>query len=253
MSKLTGATTTDKYSASKTSMMALADKYSQLYGIDDPNILRSIIQAESNWNPNAVGDKGMSYGLLQNHLKGRGSGHKPSDLLDPDYNLRLGMPEISKWYQTGRAMGLSGADLARFVGQKAQRPAAGMEEGYARAYGQLTSGSGSGTGTSHGGLSVQGMAQLQSATQQVAPSVNALRGVDQAGFARMANAQMMTNTLLSSAIAQLTRIAALVAQPPKVIVQGTAGASLGRASVQQAGDSGLGRAGVNGNPGRYIG
>jgi TP901 family phage tail tape measure protein len=229
----------------KAALVAMADRFSAQYGLKDKNVLRAIIQAESQWNPNAVGDKGASIGLLQNHMRGgRGTGYTKAQLLDPEFNVRLGMAEISKWYRQGEALGLSGPDLARYVGKHAQRPAAGMEEGYAKAYSKVGGLSGSGP------LPVQGMPQLQSATQQVAPSVNALRAADQAGFARMAMAQTLTNTLLTNVVMHLVRIAANTAKP--IIVQGGSASGGGRSAVQQSGMAGQGNQGTSGNPGRYL-
>ena len=54
----------------------------------------TIAYGESGFNPAAVGDRGMSYGLFQNHLQGRGAGHSPDRLRDPNYNIDLSLPEL---------------------------------------------------------------------------------------------------------------------------------------------------------------
>src|SRR5437879_9617571 len=60
---------------------------------------------ESSYNPNAVGDRGTSYGLTQLHTPGGiGDGHSPVELLDPVQNLAIAMREIQ------RRMNLSGGD-----------------------------------------------------------------------------------------------------------------------------------------------
>jgi soluble lytic murein transglycosylase-like protein len=103
----------------------LADRYSARYGLDDPRVLRALILAESEGNPRAVKrtESEWSVGLLQaNRLGGRGEGHSEADLLDPERNLALGMPEIAAAYRQAVADGYRGAPLAVRVAELAQRP-----------------------------------------------------------------------------------------------------------------------------------
>lgn len=197
------------------SLVGMADRFSEQYGMTDKGVLRAIIQAESQWNPNAVGDKGASIGLLQNHMRGgRGTGYTKAQLLDPGFNVRLGMPEIAKWYKQGEAQGLHGADLAKYVGQHAQRPAAGMEQNYATAYHRglsqpannaLLAQVGGGRG-----LQIQGITQTNSTLTSI-HSANRSMMTNTASLPRMA-ASLATIALSSSQqIALLARIAAGIA------------------------------------------
>lgn len=56
----------------------------------DPALVAAIVETESRFDPSAVGDEGMSYGLMQLHLQGAGAGHTPEELLDMATNLDLG-------------------------------------------------------------------------------------------------------------------------------------------------------------------
>ncbi len=57
----------------------------------DYYLITAIISAESSFNPLAIGDNGDSYGLMQLYLGGAGYGHLPSQLLEIDYNLEVGV------------------------------------------------------------------------------------------------------------------------------------------------------------------
>lgn len=50
-----------------------------------------MVDAESGWNPNAVGDSGHAIGLLQLHDAGLGRGMTRDERLDPETNLRRGI------------------------------------------------------------------------------------------------------------------------------------------------------------------
>jgi soluble lytic murein transglycosylase-like protein len=116
---------------------SLADAYSARYGLDDPGVLRALIAAESRGDPGAVNRtaKEWSVGLLQlNLLGGRGAGHSEAELLDPDVNLALSMPEIAAAYRRATAEGYAGARLAVRVAQLAQRPDPSTLWRYAAAY-----------------------------------------------------------------------------------------------------------------------
>jgi len=125
-------------------MRQLVRKTAQQWGMDDPLVLEAIVAAESGFIPDNVGDAGMSFGLLQNHLKGRGAGHPIDKLKDPVYNLGIGQQEIMAAYRQGKQAGLVGPQLAVFVGKVAQRPAAGYEAHYGTKYQELSGGGGTG-------------------------------------------------------------------------------------------------------------
>lgn len=104
-------------------------------------IMHAIALAESNGNPGAVGDGGISIGLYQNNMKnGRGYGHTKEQLLDPEYNTRLAANELVKYYKQGVKKGLSGANLTAYVSKYGQRPAPGNEWSAAKFFGNVVSG-----------------------------------------------------------------------------------------------------------------
>jgi len=53
-------------------------------------VVMAVIWTESSFRPEAVGDAGRSFGLMQLHLDGAGHGHQPAELLDAASNLRIG-------------------------------------------------------------------------------------------------------------------------------------------------------------------
>ncbi len=58
-------------------------------------VLLALAKYESVYDPGAIGDGGTSFGLLQMHQGGGlGDGHSQTDLLNPEYNLRLGAQYI---------------------------------------------------------------------------------------------------------------------------------------------------------------
>jgi hypothetical protein len=71
-------------------------------------LISAIIEVESAWNPNALGDNGTSYGLFQLHIGGQADqaikdGHKPSDLFDPALNAKYAMPSIAQAWNNLKA------------------------------------------------------------------------------------------------------------------------------------------------------
>lgn len=56
----------------------------------DPALIAAVIQMESGFNPEAIGDAGKSFGLMQLHVQGAGAGHMPSELLRVEVNVDLG-------------------------------------------------------------------------------------------------------------------------------------------------------------------
>jgi len=92
-----------------------------------PEFILALIKAESNGNPRAVGDAGHSVGLFQLHDRGVGYGYTVEERYDPALQFQLMMPRIAAAYNAGVAKGLSGRQLAMFVGQQAERPAVAPE------------------------------------------------------------------------------------------------------------------------------
>jgi len=70
------------------------EQASEYYGVDE-NLIYAIIQQESGFNPNALGDKDAwgnphSFGLMQLYDKGAGAGYSPEYLLDIYNNVNIG-------------------------------------------------------------------------------------------------------------------------------------------------------------------
>lgn len=117
----------------------LAQRYESLTGVP-ADIYLSLIQAESGGNAGIVGDNGASVGLFQLHERGVGYGYTVEQRQNPDLQFSLMAPRISNAYNEGIAQGLTGRDLAVYVGAKAERPAAGSEYRYGEAYDRITAG-----------------------------------------------------------------------------------------------------------------
>ena len=111
-------------------------------------IVAAIMKTESGFNPKSMGDyeKGIpqSYGLFQMHNQGHGKKYamSPEDRMNPDKAASKMVPEYVDKFIEGKQQGLSGADLAVFVGGRVQRPLAGLEAKYGEAFNSLISGRG---------------------------------------------------------------------------------------------------------------
>jgi hypothetical protein len=92
------------------SIRDLVDQYAAKYGVPSW-IVEDIVAVESSFNPNAEGDNGTSFGLLQLHWGGQGTGYTKEQLKDPNINLSIGMPYIAAGYRAALAQGYSGFDL----------------------------------------------------------------------------------------------------------------------------------------------
>ena len=114
----------------------MAAQYGGEAGVPAEFIL-ALIKAESNGNAQAVGDAGHSVGLFQLHDRGVGAGYTVEQRYDPALQFSLMMPRIAAAYNAGVAKGLSGRQLAMYVGQQAERPAASAVPRYGVAYDQL--------------------------------------------------------------------------------------------------------------------
>ena len=81
-------------------------------------VTMAIVDAESGFDPNAVGDAGCSIGLLQlNTCGGQGSDYANNRdaLKDPKLNLQIGQPFIARATLVATQEGLTGDDFMREV------------------------------------------------------------------------------------------------------------------------------------------
>lgn len=110
---------------------------------EDPEFLAvvaSIIKAESGFRLDAVGDQGASIGPYQMHERGAGAGMSPQQRMDINIASSKMVPQYAQAFREGRAQGLSGPQLAVYVGGRVQRPAPGNEQHYGTAYAAITGG-----------------------------------------------------------------------------------------------------------------
>ena len=86
-------------------------------------ILAAGTRAESQWNPNAVGDNGRSVGLFQMHEAGAGAGLSHAQRADPDFASSRMVPAYAAAYQQIKAANptLQGPELASLVAATAER------------------------------------------------------------------------------------------------------------------------------------
>lgn len=116
------------------------DAVASSVGVDSNLALATVIQ-ESGGNPNAVGDQGCSFGLLQlNACAGEGVGYSQQQLLDPVTNLQIGLSALAATPYPGDPGAWAAA---------AQRPAdpAGYAASVDNIYAQLVSGGGADVAT----------------------------------------------------------------------------------------------------------
>lgn len=99
----------------------LVDQYAIAYNIP-PSILEEIVSVESGYNPNATGDNGTSFGLLQLHFGGQGTGHTAAELENPYTNLQIGVPYVAAGYQAALQQGYTGFDLALHTAGESGHP-----------------------------------------------------------------------------------------------------------------------------------
>lgn len=85
-------------SSSQQEMAAIIEKEFRAAGFSDAVIAAAIVNAiaESNLNPNAVGDSGRSIGLFQLHEKGGGYGMSVADRKNPTLNTQRIIQEAKK-------------------------------------------------------------------------------------------------------------------------------------------------------------
>ncbi len=92
---------------SQEEILSAIEAITKQYNVPVP-LISTIIEVESAWNPNALGDNGTSYGLFQLHIGGQADnaikdGHKPTDLFDPVLNARYAMPSIAQAWDNLKA------------------------------------------------------------------------------------------------------------------------------------------------------
>ena len=92
---------------SQEAILSAIETITKQYDVPVP-LISTIIEVESAWNQNALGDNGTSYGLFQLHIGGQADsaikdGHKPTDLFDPVLNARYAMPSIAQAWDNLKA------------------------------------------------------------------------------------------------------------------------------------------------------
>lgn len=102
-------------------LKSLVDTMATQYGIP-PWIAENIVQLESGFNPNAVGDRGTSFGLLQLHRGGQAGNHSVSDLENPTKNLQIGLPYIARGYAAAKSQGYTGFALLEHTAGQSGHP-----------------------------------------------------------------------------------------------------------------------------------
>jgi hypothetical protein len=117
---------------------AMAEEYGRAYGVPADYIL-ALIKTESNGNPQAIGDNGHSVGLFQLHDQGVGHGLSVEQRMDPRVQFEKMMPRIKAAYDSGRAQGLDGAQLAIHIAREAERPAEYTLPKYGDSYNAIVS------------------------------------------------------------------------------------------------------------------
>lgn len=75
----------------------------------DPNLVKAIIKVESNWQPNAIGDDGLAFGLMQVWLSTArersklGNALTKEMLLKPSININQGVGYLREQYNRYRS------------------------------------------------------------------------------------------------------------------------------------------------------
>lgn len=117
-----------------------AERYVQAHGLppDAVDHVLALIQTESSGRTDAIGDNGHSVGLFQLHDRGVGHGMSVEQRKDPKVQFDAMMPRIKAAYESGRAQGLSGAQLTVHIAREAERPAEANLPKYGVAYNQIT-------------------------------------------------------------------------------------------------------------------
>jgi hypothetical protein len=132
---------------------------------DDDLFLRIVAattKAESQWNPNAVGDGGASYGLFQMHSQGAGAGMTPAARMDPDIAASIMVPQLAANYRLVRAQNpnMPEVEIASLVAGMTERPLhwqnanSAARNNYRTAFRQVSGGAGAETAAYSGSARV---------------------------------------------------------------------------------------------------
>jgi len=71
------------------------DFYASKYQVSK-EVMNTVVKCESNYKPDAVGDRGNSFGLSQIHLPSWGGQITKEEALDPDFALEFMAEKLSK-------------------------------------------------------------------------------------------------------------------------------------------------------------
>lgn len=74
---------------------ALVDFYATKYGVSK-EVMNTVVKCESNYNPNAVGDNGNSFGVSQIHLPSWGGAITEEQARDPRFALDFMAKHLSE-------------------------------------------------------------------------------------------------------------------------------------------------------------
>ena len=97
-----------------TSLDSLYKQFGALNNID-PKLIKAIAIVESNENPNAIGDDGKSFGLMQvSEVVGASYGLNKEDLMIPTFNIQAGSGFLA---QMIKKYGLEGGIQAYNLGE----------------------------------------------------------------------------------------------------------------------------------------
>lgn len=78
-----------------TDIPSLVEIYAVKYGVSE-DVMNKVIHCESTHNPNAVGDNGQSFGLVQIHLPSWGGQITREEALDPHFALNFLAEKLSE-------------------------------------------------------------------------------------------------------------------------------------------------------------
>ncbi|MEW6282232.1 MAG: lytic transglycosylase domain-containing protein, partial [Candidatus Eremiobacterota bacterium] len=79
---------------SKQQVGSMLDAAAQKYGVP-PEILKAVAYKESRWNPNAVGDGGRSFGMMQIYTSAHPDYNVGRGQADPSYNIEYAAKMLS--------------------------------------------------------------------------------------------------------------------------------------------------------------
>lgn len=74
---------------------SLVDYYADKYGVSK-DVMHTVVNCESGYKPQAVGDSGQSFGLVQIHMPSWGGAITPEQANDPDFALNFLAEKLSE-------------------------------------------------------------------------------------------------------------------------------------------------------------